>query len=270
MKDIIKIEKLNFKYKDKQVFNNLDFNIKKGSFVSIIGPNGSGKSTLIKILTGLLLNYNGYVNIDGYNLNEFYLKEIRRKIGVVFDNPDNHFVAETVIDDLAFSLENLQYQKEDITNSINEIVKIFKIKDILYEEPRNLTNSQKQKVAIAGSLIFNPKILILDESLHQLTPADKKEILNILKKYQKERNLTIIMITHNLENTLYSDRIVVLNEGKIYLDGTVEEVYFEKEKLSKLKLNLPFMIKLSYRLQEEGITNKIYTDSKKLLEDLWP
>lgn len=270
MKDIIKIEKLNFKYKDKQVFNNLDLNIEKGSFVSIIGPNGSGKSTLIKILTGLLLNYNGYINIDGYNLNEFYLKEIRRKIGVVFDNPDNHFVAETVIDDLAFSLENLQYQKEDITNSINEIVKIFKIKDILYEEPRNLTNSQKQKVAIAGSLIFNPKILILDESLHQLTPADKKEILNILKKYQRERTLTIIMITHNLENTLYSDRIVVLNEGEIYLDGSLEEVYSEKEKLSKLKLNLPFMIKLSYRLQEEGIINKIYIDPKKLMEDLWP
>lgn len=270
MSNIIKIEKLNFKYKDKQVFNNLDLNIEKGSFISVIGPNGSGKSTLIKILTGLLLNYNGYINVDGYNLNEFYLKEIRRKIGVVFDNPDNHFVGETVIDDLAFSLENLQYQKEDITNSINEIVKIFKIKDILYEEPRNLTNSQKQKVAIAGSLIFNPKILILDESLHQLTPVDKKEILGILKKYQKERNLTIIMITHNLENTLYSDRIVVLNEGQIYLDGTLEEVYSQKERLSKLKLNLPFMIKLSYRLQEEGIIENIYTDPKALMEDLWP
>lgn len=269
MSNIIKIEKLNFKYKDKQVFNNLDLNIEKGSFVSIIGPNGGGKSTLIKILTGLLLDYNGYINIDGYNLNKFYLKEIRRKIGVVFDNPDNHFVAETVIDDLAFSLENLQYSKEDITNSINEIVKIFKLENILYAEPRNLTNSEKQKVAIAGSLIFNPKILILDESLHQLTPSDKKEILGILKKYQKERNLTIIMITHNLENTLYSDRIVVLNEGKIYLDGTLEEVYSEKEKISKLKLNLPFMIKLSYRLQEEGIIEKIYTDPKVLMEDLW-
>jgi len=269
MSNIIKIEKLNFKYKEKQVFNNLDLNIEKGSFISIIGPNGSGKSTLIKILTGLLLDYNGYINIDGYNLNKFYLKEIRRKIGVVFDNPDNHFVAETVIDDLAFSLENLQYSKEDITNSINEIVKIFKLENILYAEPRNLTNSEKQKVAIAGSLIFNPKILILDESLHQLTPADKKEILDILKKYQKERNLTIIMITHNLENTLYSDRIVVLNEGKIYLDGTLEEVYSEKEKLSKLKLNLPFMIKLSYRLQDEGIIEKIYTDPKVLMEDLW-
>jgi len=269
MSNIIKIEKLNFKYKEKQVFNNLDLNIEKGSFISIIGPNGSGKSTLIKILTGLLLDYNGYINIDGYNLNKFYLKEIRRKIGVVFDNPDNHFVAETVIDDLAFSLENLQYSKEDITNSINEIVKIFKLENILYAEPRNLTNSEKQKVAIAGSLIFNPKILILDEALHQLTPSDKKEILDILKKYQKERNLTIIMITHNLENTLYSDRIVVLNEGKIYLDGTLEEVYSEKEKLSKLKLNLPFMIKLSYRLQDEGIIEKIYTDPKVLMEDLW-
>ena len=270
MENIIKIEKLNFKYKDKQVFNNLDLNIEKGSFVSIIGPNGSGKSTLIKILTGLLLDYNGYINVDGYNLNKFYLKEIRRKIGVVFDNPDNHFVSETVIDDLAFSLENLQYQEADITNSINEIAKIFKINDILYQEPRNLTNSQKQKVAIAGSLIFNPKILILDESLHQLTPSDKKEILNILKKYQKERNLTIIMITHNLENTLYSDRIVVLNEGKIYIDDSLEKVYKQKDKLSKLKLNLPFIVKLSYKLQEENIIDKVYIDSENLMEDLWP
>ena len=270
MENIIKIDKLNFKYNNIQVFNNLDLKIEKGSFISIIGPNGSGKSTLIKILTGLLLNYDGYINIDGYNLNDFYLKEIRRKIGVVFDNPDNHFVAETVMDDLAFSLENLQYTKDDITNSIKEISKIFNLEDILETEPRNLTNSQKQKVAIAGSLIFNPKILILDEALHQLTPSDKKEILNILKKYQKERHLTIIMITHNLENTLYSDRIVVLNEGSIYLDGSLEEVYEKKEKLSKLKLNLPFIVKLSYKLQEKNIINKIYVNTNKLMEDLWP
>ena len=270
MKSIVKIDKLNFKYKDNVVFNNLDLEIEKGSFVSIIGPNGSGKSTLIKILTGLLHDYEGYINIDGYNLNKFYLKEIRRKIGVVFDNPDNHFVSETVIDDLAFPLENLQYSKEDITNSINEIAKIFKLEDILYSEPRNLTNSQKQKIAIAGSLIFNPKILILDESLHQLTPSDKNEILNILKKYQKERNLTIILITHNLENTLYSDRIVILNNGKIYLDGSLDKVYSEKEKLSKLKLELPFVVNLSYKLIKENIIDKVYTDLRVLMEELWP
>ncbi len=268
MDSIIKIERLNFKYKDKQVFNNLTLNIEKGSFVSIIGPNGSGKSTLIKILTGLL-KYDGYINVDGYNLNEFYLKEIRRKIGVVFDNPDNHFVSETVIDDLAFSLENLQYDKEDINTSIKQISKIFNIGNILDKEPRNLTNSQKQKVAIASSLIFNPKILILDEALHQLTPKDKKEVLRILKKYQKERNLTIIMITHNLENTLFSDRIITLVNGNIYLDGTVKEVYSNREKLSKLQLNLPFIIRLSYELQQENIVNEIYTDFDDLMEVLW-
>ncbi len=268
MDSIIKIERLNFKYKDKQVFNNLTLNIEKGSFVSIIGPNGSGKSTLIKILTGLL-KYDGYINVDGYNLNEFYLKEIRRKIGVVFDNPDNHFVSETVIDDLAFSLENLQYDKEDINTSIKQISKIFNIGNILDKEPRNLTNSQKQKVAIVSSLIFNPKILILDEALHQLTPKDKKEVLRILKKYQKERNLTIIMITHNLENTLFSDRIITLVNGNIYLDGTVKEVYSNREKLSKLQLNLPFIIRLSYELQQENIVNEIYTDFDDLMEVLW-
>lgn len=268
MEDIIKIDKLCFRYKSKVVFNNLDLKIKKGSFVSIIGPNGSGKTTLIRILTGLI-KYDGYINIDGYNLNSFYLKDIRRKIGVVFDNPDNHFVSETVIDDLAFSLENLQYDKEDITNAINEVSKIFKLENILYSEPRNLTNSEKQRVAIASSLIFNPKILILDEALHQLTPSDKKDVLEILKKYQKERNLTIIMITHNLENTLYSDRIVVLNNGNIYLDGNVKDVY-SSNKINSLKLDLPFVIKLSNKLINEHIINKIYTNTIDLMEDLWP
>lgn len=268
MDDIIKIEKLSFKYKDKQIFNNLNINIQKGSFVSIIGPNGSGKSTLIKILTGLL-KYEGYINIDGYNLNQTNLKEIRRKIGVVFDNPEDHFVSETVINDLAFSLENLQYTKEDITNSINQITKIFKIENILEKEPRELTNSEKQKVAIASSLIFNPKILILDESLHQLTPPDKKEILNILKNYQKKNKLTIIMITHNLENTLLSDRIIVLENGKIFLDDTTYNVYNNYEKLFSLRLNLPFIVKLSSKLKKENIVSRIYINSQELIEDLW-
>ena len=127
MENVIKIDKINFKYNDKVIFKNFSLNIEKGSFVSIIGTNGSGKSTLIKILTGLL-DYEGYINVDNYNLNKFYLKEIRRKIGVVFDNTDNHFVSETVVDDLAFTLENLQYSKEEMDNSINEISKIFEEK----------------------------------------------------------------------------------------------------------------------------------------------
>ena len=269
MLDILKIEKLNFKYKDKVIFKNLNLSIKKGSFVSIIGPNGSGKSTLIKLLTGLL-PYDGYINIDGYNLNSFYLKEIRRKMGVVFDDADNHFVSECVIDDLAFTLENLQYSHDDITNAIIEISKRFKLEDILYKQARDLTNSEKEKVAIASSLIFNPKILILDESLHQLSPSLKKEILKILKWYQKMRDLTIIMITHDLEDTLLSDRIIILNNGEVYLDGNTDIVYSNKEKLSKLKLNLPFIVKLSHKLMEEGVIDKVYTDNYLLLNNLWP
>lgn len=269
MENIIKIDKINFKYNNKDIFKNFSLNIEKGSFVSIIGTNGSGKSTLIKILTGLL-NYDGYINIDGYNLNEFYLKQIRREIGVVFDNPDNHFVSETVIDDLAFSLENLQYTKEEITNSINDISKVFGLKDILYKTPNELTNSEKQKVAIAGSLIFNPKILLLDEALHQLNASSKKEILSILKKYQKERKLTIVMITHDLEDTLNSDRIIVLNKGNIYLDGTIDYVYSNTEKLNKLSFNLPFIVKLSNKLYEEKLISKIHTDMIELIDELWP
>lgn len=268
MENIIKIDKMSFKYKDKFIFKDFSLNIEKGSFVSIIGTNGSGKSTLIKILTGLL-NYDGYINIDSYNLNKSYLKQIRRKIGVVFDNPDNHFVSETVIDDLAFSLENLQYSKEEIDKLIIEISKVFNLNDILYKSPYELTNSEKQKVAIAGSLIFNPKILLLDEALHQLNPKCKKEILDILKRYQEEKNLTIIMITHDLEDTLYSDRMIILEKGKIYLDGKLEEVYYQKEKLDKLNLNVPFIIKLSYKLIKEKIIDRVYTNILELVDELW-
>lgn len=268
MENIIKIDKINFEYKNRCIFKNFSLNIEKGSFVSIVGTNGSGKSTLIKILTGLL-KCDGYINIDGYNLNEFYLKQIRRKIGVVFDNPDNHFVSETVIDDLAFSLENLQYSKEEINDLIIDISKKFNLNDILYKSPYELTNSEKQKVAIAGSLIFNPKILLLDEALHQLNPKCKKEILDILKKYQKEKKLTIIMITHDLEDTLYSDRMVIIDKGKIYLDGPLNEVYEKKQELNQLNLNLPFIIKLSHKLIEEKIIDKIYTNMMELVDELW-
>ena len=221
MEDIIKIDKLCFRYKSKVVFNNLDLKIKKGSFVSIIGPNGSGKTTLIRILTGLI-KYDGYINIDGYNLNSFYLKDIRRKIGVVFDNPDNHFVSETVIDDLAFSLENLQYDKEDITNAINEVSKIFKLENILYSEPRNLTNSEKQRVAIASSLIFNPKILILDDSTSAVDTKTEKLIKEAFEK--KIPNTTKLIIAQRISSVEHSDKIIVMNNGEIDAIGTHEEL----------------------------------------------
>ena len=268
MDNIIQIKDLNFTYQDKVIFKNLNLNIKKNSFVSIIGPNGSGKSTLIRILSGLN-SYDGYITINGHYLNKENIKIIRRTLGVVFDNPDNQFIGQTVIDDLAFNLENLSYPKQEINKEISYIAKLFKIEKILLSEPSNLNNSTKQKVAIASALIHKPKILMLDESLHQLDNKDKKIVFKALETYKKEHDLTIILITHNQEDTILSDRIIVIDKQKIILDGKVEEVYTKEKILHNLGIEIPFIIKLSINLKLYDLIDEIYLDKDKLVNKLW-
>lgn len=268
VKDAIKIKSMSFKYKDEYLFKNFDLDIKEGSFVSIIGKNGSGKSTLAKILVGLL-DYEGYINIRGYLLNSSNLKEIRRLISCVFNDADIHFIGETVTDDLAFTLENLSYTKEEIKVSIEDISKKFKLDKILEKSPEELTDSEKEKVAIASSLIHNPKILLLDESIHKLTSTDKKLVFKLLKEYQKKEKLTIILITHNLEDTLNSDQIIVLENGKIILSNTKEGIYSD-ERLENLGFTLPFIVKLSHNLILYDLIDKVYFDMKGLADKLWP
>lgn len=268
MDNIIQIKDLNFTYQDKVIFKNLNLNIKKNSFVSIIGPNGSGKSTLIRILSGLN-SYDGYITINGHYLNKENIKIIRRTLGVVFDNPDNQFIGQTVIDDLAFNLENLSYSKEEINKEISYIAKLFKIEKILLSEPSNLNNSTKQKVAIASALIHKPKILMLDESLHQLDNKDKKIVFKALETYKKEHDLTIILITHNQEDTILSDRIIVIDKQKIILDGKVEEVYTKEKILYNIGIEIPFIIKLSINLKLYDLIDEIYLDKDKLVNKLW-
>lgn len=266
-RSIIKVKSMSFKYNNDYIFKDFDLDIEAGSFVSIIGNNGSGKSTLAKILIGLYQAY-GYITIDGYLLNNFYLKKIRRVFSVCFDNADDHFIGETVKDDLAFSLENLEYSKEEIECSIKDISKKFKLENILEKTPDELTNSEKEKVAIASALIHNPKILLLDESIHKLNASDKTLVFKVLKELQKEEKLTIILITHNLEDTLYSDRIIVLDKGKIVVDDTKEQIYSD-DKLEQYGFKLPFIIKLSHNLMLYNLIDKIYFDEKDLVNKLW-
>ena len=234
-RSIIKVKSMSFKYDNSYIFKDFNLDINPGTFVSIIGKNGSGKSTLAKILIGLY-QASGYITIDGYLLNNFFLKKIRRVFSVCFDNADDHFIGETVKDDLAFSLENLEYSKDEIESNIKVISKKFKMENILEKTPDELTNSEKEKVMIASSLIHNPKILLLDESIHKLNASDKKLIFKVLKEYQEEQKLTVILITHNLEDTLYADRIIVLEKGKMILDSTKEEI-FKDEKLISYHLH---------------------------------
>ena len=266
-RSIIKVKSMSFKYNNDYIFKDFDLDIEAGSFVSIIGSNGSGKSTLAKILIGLYQAY-GYITIDGYLLNNFYLKKIRRVFSVCFDNADDHFIGETVKDDLAFSLENLEYSKEEIESSIKDISKKFKLENILENTPDELTNSEKEKVAIASSLIHNPKILLLDESIHKLTASDRTLVFKVFKELQKEEKLTIILITHNLEDTLYSDRIIVLDNGKIVMDDTKDKIYSD-DKLEQYGFKLPFIVKLSHNLMLYNLIDKIYFDEKDLVNKLW-
>lgn len=266
-RSIIKIKSMSFKYGNNYMFKDFDLDIKSGTFVSIIGKNGSGKSTLAKILIGLY-QASGYITIDGYLLNNSYLKKIRRIFSVCFDNADDHFIGETVKDDLAFTLENLEYSKEEIESSIASIAKKFKLESILEKTPDELNNSEKEKVEVASALIHNPRILLLDESIHKLTASDKKLVFKVLKEYQEKQNLTIILITHDLEDTLYADRIILLDKGKILLDDTKENIYHD-EKIEKLGFELPFIVKLSHNLILYNLIDKVYFDEKELVNKLW-
>ena len=266
-KCIIRIKDMSFKYDKEYLFKNFKMEIEENTFVSIIGKNGSGKSSLARILVGLN-KYDGYINIDGYLLSDSYLNKIRRTLSVCFDNADEHFIGETVMSDLAFSLENLEYDRKDIDNLIREISKKFKIDNILEKSSLELNDSEKEKVSIASSLIHNPKILLLDESIHKLNANDKKLVFKILKEKVRNKSLTVILITHNLEDTLYSDRIIVLDSGKIVYDDTKEKIY-EDDKLEKLGFNLPFIVKLSHNLKLYDLIDKVYFDEKGIIDELW-
>ena len=264
---MISIKNLEFKYRNKELFKDLNLEFEDKKIISLIGPNGSGKSTLVKILVGLY-RYNGSITIDGTPLLKDNRKVIRKKIGVVFTNPDNQFVAETVMDDIAFTLENMNYKKEDIRKKIEEVTKYLGIYDILEANPHDLNSNQKQLVSLASALVHEPKVLILDEALTMLDPFDKEKIFKILKELNA-KGLTIINISHDIEDTLISDHIYILNDGKVVLEGTKEDIYKEEKKLHNLGFNLPFMVELSNRLMFYNLIDHTIYDMEEMVDALW-
>lgn len=267
-KSIIKVRNMSFKYNDdKYIFRDFNLDIDAGSFVCIIGKNASGKSTLAKILGGIYRAL-GYINIDGYLLNDIYVKKIRRSLSICFDNAEAHFIGETVFDDLAFSLENLGYSPDEINNLVVGIAKKFKIDNILSLSSNDISASLREKVMIASSLIYNPKVLLLDESIHKLNPSDKKIVFKVLDEYRRKNKLTIILVTHNLEDTLSSDRIIVLDRGSIVLDGNPCDIY-KDDKLEKMGFNLPFVVKLSHNLMLYDLLDRVYFNDEEVMKKLW-
>ena len=220
------LKNVSFSYvEDEPALIDVSFDVKQGEYVTIIGKNGSGKSTIAKLITGLLPDLdNGEILLDGEKIKE---EQIREKIGIVFQNPDNQFIGSTVRDDIAFGLENHQVKHDDMDKIIDEYSELVSMKPFLDKEPSALSGGQKQRVAIAGVLAMHPEIIILDEATAMLDPKGKKEIISLIHQLKKnDEKLSIISITHDVEEAFFSDHVVVLNEGKVIYDDTPENVFF--------------------------------------------
>lgn len=265
---IIEIKNLRFRYKNKFIFDDFNLDVQQGHWVTIAGPNGAGKTTLVKILAGLEKSYSD-IKIMGKPLNKKNLFNIRKEIGFTFDNPDNFFACETVEDELAFSLENMAVMPNMIRKKIEEISKKLKIENLLKKNPYELSGGEKQKVALACALMLEPRILILDESLLMIDINERDNIFKILKEYNTKKRVTILSFTHNLEEAIYSDRLVVLNNGKIVVDGAFPYVFEEERVMRKIGLEVPFAIELSQKLKVYDIIDDLELDLERLVSKIW-
>jgi len=268
MNDIIKIKNTSFRYENRFVFDKLNLNIHEGEWLSIVGPNGSGKSTLIRIILGLL-KADGEIIVDGLTLEKDNLISIRKKIGVLFENADETFVSETVADDIAFTLENLSYKPKEMDKLIHEIAHVFKIEELLEIEPHMLSGGEKQKVALAAALVSKPKILIIDDALEMIDEESKSDILKVISKMHKENHLTIISVTHNLEETYLSDRMIVINNGDILIEGPTKKVLEEDKIFNRIGIEIPFMVDLSNKLKLYGLVDHIILNMNEMVKTLW-
>lgn len=251
---IVEVKDLSFSYDGKTpAVDKVSFNIEKGSYTTIVGHNGSGKSTIAKLLIGLLEKSAGAIKICGMELNLDNLYAIRERISVVFQNPDNQFIGASVADDIAFGLENHQVASEKMDEIVCKYAQKVGMIDYLDKEPTRLSGGQKQRVAIAGVLAMNLDVIILDEATSMLDPKGRKEINALVEQLHQDKNLTIISITHDIEEVAKSDQVIVLDQGKIKLSGKPQEVLSQKQQLIDLKLDIPFTYKMVDALRDAGL-----------------
>ena len=243
--------------------------VNEGEIVALLGPNGSGKSTIAKLLIGLLEPNENSITAFGEVLNNKSIHRIRQRIGIVFQNPDNQFVGSTVADDIAFGLENRCVPQKDMDKIINEFAWKVHMQDFLDKEPDKLSGGQKQRVAIAGVLAMKPDVIIFDEATAMLDPKGKKEVRETIYEMRKENsNLTIISITHDLEEAFSADEIIVLNKGKVYMNGTPEEILLNRSKLRDAGLDVPFKTKLTDELNKLGVNVNSSESLERIVEEL--
>ncbi|BCA86757.1 energy-coupling factor transporter ATP-binding protein EcfA1 [Enterococcus saigonensis] len=273
MEDIIELVDIQFSYDPEAERNALDgvsFSIKKGEWVAIVGHNGSGKSTLAKTINGLLLPQQGSVKVGGNLLNEENVWDIRRMVGMVFQNPDNQFVGSTVEDDVAFGMENQGVPREEMLVRVQDALEQVRMSDFKQREPARLSGGQKQRVAIAGVVALRPDIIILDEATSMLDPEGREEVISTIKKIKDQNNLTVLSITHDIDEAANANRILVMQEGKLVREGTPAEIFSAGEKLIELGLDLPFPEKLKAALKERGVVVPTeYLTEEGMVNWLW-
>ncbi|WP_061584823.1 energy-coupling factor ABC transporter ATP-binding protein [Streptococcus gordonii] len=271
MKNIIEVHNLKYKYDndtEEYILNDVTFHVKQGEWLSIVGHNGSGKSTTIRLIDGLLEAESGEIIILGDQLTPENVWEKRRHIGMVFQNPDNQFVGATVEDDVAFGLENQGMDHETMVNRVNEALEIVGMQDFKNREPARLSGGQKQRVAIAGIVALRPDIIILDEATSMLDPEGRLDLIQTVKRIKDENQMTVISITHDLDEVALSDRVLVMKKGKVESSSTAREL-FSRSDLQELGLDEPFSNQVKATLNEDFDLSADYLTEKELQESLW-
>ena len=271
MKNIIEVRNLKYKYEnesERYILNDVTFHVKQGEWLSIVGHNGSGKSTTVRLIDGLLEAESGEIFIAGDRLTAENVWEKRRHIGMVFQNPDNQFVGATVEDDVAFGLENQGIDHATMVSRVTEALEIVGMKEFKDREPARLSGGQKQRVAIAGVVALRPDIIILDEATSMLDPEGRLDLIQTVKRIKDSHNMTVISITHDLDEVALSDRVLVMKKGRVESSSTAKEL-FSRSDLEELGLDQPFSNQVKVSLAEDFDLPTGYLTEKELQESLW-
>jgi energy-coupling factor transport system ATP-binding protein len=269
---VIEFKNVSFQYphSEELALNNVSFHINNNEWVAIIGHNGSGKSTIAKLMNGLLTPTKGEIFVEDIPVNQENLWDIRKKVGLVFQNPDNQFVGTTVVDDVAFGLENHGIPREEMINRIDSSLRAVNMEDYYNHEPHRLSGGQKQRVAIASVLAVLPDVMILDEATAMLDPKGRKAIMRTVQNIREDREVSVVTITHDLNEVLFADRVIVMNSGQIWYEGTPREVFSQHEALMEIGLDTPFVTQLSNELDNEGVSfMKQPLTHKEMMDELW-
>lgn len=279
MKEIASMHHVDFSYDmddteaahaPTKALQDVSFTLYEGEWLAVVGHNGSGKSTLAKLLIGLMFPSSGEVDLFLSPLSEENLWDTRSRMGIVFQNPDNQFVGSTVQDDVAFALENNGVPHDKMVQRVQEALEQVKMTDYVNHEPHHLSGGQKQRVAIAGALALHPELLILDEATSMLDPQGRQEVIEIVKKLRAQIGLTVLSITHDLEEVLLADRILVMNEGRVLMTGTPDEIFRQGAALEEVGLDLPFALRVSELLRDAGVELQgNHMTEEELVNELW-